>query len=192
MMVVLGEVLGQLEPGELVLGRDPPHDPGTLEIDQMAVGRTPRNLRKPGRDIRDAHRVADRGEHVDDGPPPGRVAKIDPTEPDLDELMQIVVGGERRRRPLSSRCHRSLLFAASHRSLRPHTARGSASVSASVSLVMRLSLTLTYRREVHTVGRKRSGAGRSVLARLRGCRRVSPPSEPDARPQLRGAARRPA
>ena len=37
-VVVLGEVLGQLEAGELVVGRDASDHPGDLEVDEVAVG----------------------------------------------------------------------------------------------------------------------------------------------------------
>ena len=38
MVVVLGQVLGQLEPGELVTGGDAPDQPGTLKVDEVPVG----------------------------------------------------------------------------------------------------------------------------------------------------------
>ena len=44
MVVVLGEVLGQLEARELVVGRDAPHHAGGLEVDQVAVGGAARQL----------------------------------------------------------------------------------------------------------------------------------------------------
>jgi hypothetical protein len=37
-MVVLGEVLGELEAGELVVGRDSADQPHDLKVDKMAVG----------------------------------------------------------------------------------------------------------------------------------------------------------
>ena len=162
MVVVLGEVLGQLEPGELVLGRDPPDDPGTLEIDQMAVGRAPRDLRELAAISEMLTGWPGRGEQVDDGPPPGRVAQVDPPEPDLDELVQVGVGG-------SDVDGLSPLRSASASSFRrPHAAirdshRYAMPRDSTVSLVMRLSLTLIYHVSRHGWSKRRSGAGSQVL-----------------------------
>ena len=41
-VVVLGELFGQLVASELVVGRDPPHHSGDLEVDEVAIGRAAR------------------------------------------------------------------------------------------------------------------------------------------------------
>ena len=60
MVVVLGQVFGQLETCELVAGRQTPDHAGTLQIDQVPVGRAPGDAGQLPRDVRDAHRVAQR------------------------------------------------------------------------------------------------------------------------------------
>ena len=68
----------------------------------MAVGRAPREVGKPVRDVADADRVAGARQQFDDGARPGRVAQVDPAEAGLDELVQAVLetdeGGIRSRR----------------------------------------------------------------------------------------------
>ena len=56
MVVVLGQVFGQFEAGELVTGRDAPDHPGALEVDEVAIGRASRYVRELGGDVRDADR----------------------------------------------------------------------------------------------------------------------------------------
>ena len=87
-VVVLGQILGQLEAGELVVGRDAPHDTGTLEVDKVPVGGAPRDLRKLRRDVGDAHRVAQRRQELHERPPAGGVALVDAAQPDLDDVME--------------------------------------------------------------------------------------------------------
>ena len=60
MVVVFGEVLGQLEAGELVAGRHPPHQPGAPEVDEVAVGGAAGQVGQAVGDVADAHRVARR------------------------------------------------------------------------------------------------------------------------------------
>jgi hypothetical protein len=76
-MVVLGEVLGELEPSELVAGCHSPDEPGRLQVDEVPVGRAAGELGKPPGDVTDADRVARAREQLDDGAPTGRVALID-------------------------------------------------------------------------------------------------------------------
>ena len=42
MVVVLGDVFGQLETEIVVVSRDTPHDTGLLQVDEVPVGRAPR------------------------------------------------------------------------------------------------------------------------------------------------------
>lgn len=55
MVMVFGQILCKLESSELVFGSDPSNYPGALEIDQVPIGRTPRNIWKFGCDVGDAH-----------------------------------------------------------------------------------------------------------------------------------------
>ena len=68
-VVMLGEVLGQLEAGELIAGGDPPDEPGGLQVGQVPVGGAARQAGQALGDVTDADRVAGADEQVDDGPP---------------------------------------------------------------------------------------------------------------------------
>ena len=57
-VMVLGVVLGELEPGELVAGRYPPYEPGCVQVSQVPVGRAARQAGQALGDVPDAHRVA--------------------------------------------------------------------------------------------------------------------------------------
>jgi hypothetical protein len=56
-VVVLGQVLGELEPGVLVAGGDPPDQPGGLQIGQVPVGRAAGQAGQLLGDIADADRM---------------------------------------------------------------------------------------------------------------------------------------
>ena len=86
MMMVLGQIFGQLEPGELVTGGDAPDDPRALEVDEVPVGRAPRHLGQLRCDVRDADGVAVRGQELDDGSPARRIALVDTLQADLDQV----------------------------------------------------------------------------------------------------------
>ena len=171
----------------------------------MAVGRAPRNVRKLRRDVRDAHRVADRGQQLDDGPPAGGVALVDPPEADLDELVQgasVIRLTPATLLPISS-------IRAPGRTV-PAPRHGGGAVNLAVMgesrmllcvadgptpilLVMRLSLILVYRRDDHEVrseGSTRLGtpAGLMALATLVGVARCS---SAGARPVPQRAVRSP-
>ena len=88
MVMVLGEVLGQLEPGELVAGSDPAHESGRLQVGQMAIGRAARQLGEPVGDVADAHRVPGVTEQLDDGAASGRVALLDEAQTRLGDLVE--------------------------------------------------------------------------------------------------------
>ena len=65
MVVVTGEVLGELPARELVGADDAVDDPGLLEHDEVPVGRA---LREPGpvvEDLGDRERAGRRGERVE-------------------------------------------------------------------------------------------------------------------------------
>jgi hypothetical protein len=87
MVMVLGQVLGQLEPGELVTGSDASDQPDTLKIDQVPVGGASRYLGEFCGDVRDAHRMAVRYQQLDDGSSTRRVTQISPSEAHLYELV---------------------------------------------------------------------------------------------------------
>ena len=78
MMVVFGQVLGELETRELVIGRNAPNDAGAPEVDEMAVRGASRHRRQQLGDIADAHRVARTQEQVDDRAPSACVSLVDP------------------------------------------------------------------------------------------------------------------
>ena len=73
MVVVLGQVLGQLEAGELVAGRDAADEAGGLQVGQVAVGGAPGQIGESVGDVADADRVTGVTEQLDDGPAPDRV-----------------------------------------------------------------------------------------------------------------------
>jgi len=91
MVMMFGQILCKLESSELVFGSDPSNYPGALEIDQVPVCRTPRNIRKLGCNVGDTHWMTDRREQLDDRSAPRGVAMISSPEPSLDELVQRVV-----------------------------------------------------------------------------------------------------
>jgi len=95
MVVVLGEILRQLEPCEVVVGGDPPHDPGCLKVDQMAVRGAPRQVRPPIGYVADAHRVTRAHEHLDDRAPSRGVALVDTSQSALDHTVQVFDHGVR-------------------------------------------------------------------------------------------------
>lgn len=98
MVVVFGEVLGQLESGKFIVGNDPPDDAGRLKVYEVPVGRTTRKIRKVVGDVADAHRMTGGCENVDDAAPALRVPLVDTAKPVLDEGVQFV-------RCLVVRCH---------------------------------------------------------------------------------------
>src|ERR1700689_1090940 len=55
-MVVVQEALGHLETGELVARRAPTYDAGSLEVREVSIGRTPRDVGHPCFDIGDTER----------------------------------------------------------------------------------------------------------------------------------------
>ncbi len=90
--MMFGEFLRQLEPGELVTGRDPTNDSRVLEVDKVSIGRAPRHIRELFGDVGDVHWVSGAGQRLDNGSPSAGVAKIRTLELDLDELVQGAVG----------------------------------------------------------------------------------------------------
>jgi len=87
-VVVLGEILGELEAGEVVTGGDTADQPGTLEVNEMTVGGATGQLWEPPGDVADADRVAGAGEYLDDGTAPAGVALLDSTEASLRQVVQ--------------------------------------------------------------------------------------------------------
>jgi hypothetical protein len=94
MVVVLGEVFGQLEVGVLRTGHDPSDHPGLLERGQVAVGAALGEARPPAQELRQGQRRRRLGQRLDDAPAVGVVALVPVVEPHLDGPVHI---GERRR-----------------------------------------------------------------------------------------------
>ena len=82
------EVLGKLETGELVAGRDAPNEARRLQIGEVSVGRAPGEIGEAVRDVADTHRVAGRPEQLDDGASAGRVPLLDEPQARLGDLVQ--------------------------------------------------------------------------------------------------------
>jgi hypothetical protein len=89
-VVMVGEVLGELEARELVAGGDAPHHAGALEVGEVAVGRAARHVGDVVGDVGDAGRVAQGGEQFDDRLAPGGVALVHAAQMDFDQFVQIV------------------------------------------------------------------------------------------------------
>ena len=94
-VVVLGDVLGQFEAGELVVGRDAPHDPDLLQVDEVAVRGAAREPWCQLGDVTDAHRVARPGKYLDDLAPAAGVPLGDLPEPLLYQAVQCLVHQDR-------------------------------------------------------------------------------------------------
>ena len=90
MVMVLGQILGELEPGELVAGRDPPDQAGGLQVRQMPVGRAARQIRQALGDVANAHGMATAEQELNDGAPAAGIALIDPPQAPLGDAVQIV------------------------------------------------------------------------------------------------------
>ena len=88
MVVVLGKVFGQLEPGEFVVGGDPPDEPGGVQVGQVPVGGAARQAGQVLGDVFDAHGMAGADEQVDDGPPSAGVALVDPPQAALSHAVR--------------------------------------------------------------------------------------------------------
>jgi hypothetical protein len=99
-VVVLDQVLGQLEAGELVAGRDAANNPGSLQVDEMTVGGAARQVRKTAGDLTDTDRMTRAGQQADDRPPSGGVPLVDAAQPLLGQLVQITVVLQARHRLL--------------------------------------------------------------------------------------------
>lgn len=89
-MMMFGEILSQLEAGELVAGGDPPDHPGGLQIGQMAIRGAARQLGQPLGDLADAHRMTRTDQQLDDCPSAARVPLVDPPQPPFGDAVQIV------------------------------------------------------------------------------------------------------
>jgi hypothetical protein len=80
-MVVFGQVLDQLEAGELIIGGYPPDDRCSLQVNQVTVSGAAGEVGKALGDITDTDGVALVYEEVDDGPATGGVALVDGAKP---------------------------------------------------------------------------------------------------------------
>jgi hypothetical protein len=86
------EILGHLESSELVARGDPSHDARPLEVREMAIGRTPRNLGDLSLDIRNAEGALRRGQEFDHGSTTDGVALINSVQEQFDKLVQVFDG----------------------------------------------------------------------------------------------------
>ena len=89
MVVVFGEVLGQLETGELVVGGDASDDPGSLEVEQVPVCGASGEIGEELGDVVDADGMTGVHEHLNDGLSPGRISLVDSAESILDLGVQV-------------------------------------------------------------------------------------------------------
>ena len=62
--------------------------PGGVQVGQVPVGGAARQAGEALGDVFDAHGVACADEQVDDGPPPGGVALVDPAQAALDHAVE--------------------------------------------------------------------------------------------------------
>jgi hypothetical protein len=88
-MVVMGEIFGELKACELVVRGDASNHAGELKVREVAIRRTARHLRQRVSDIRDAHGMPEPREQGDHRPAASRVALIDAPKVDLDELVEL-------------------------------------------------------------------------------------------------------
>jgi hypothetical protein len=98
MVVMVKKILGHLETRKLVTGGDPTHHAGSLEIREMTIGRTSRNLGHASLDVRNAQWTIRGGQEFNHGPTSGGVALIDPAKEHLNELVEVsngIKGGQR-------------------------------------------------------------------------------------------------
>ena len=89
--MVVGEVLGQLVPCELVVGCDPMHDARLLEDRKIPVGTAHRQPRFIAKDLLDRHRAAGAREGVVQSPAALGVALAGASEPDGDQIVSAVL-----------------------------------------------------------------------------------------------------
>jgi hypothetical protein len=78
MVVMTGEVLGELEPRVLVVGDDPVHETGLLEHDEIAVHRALREVTARRQDLGNGQWPRRGREHLDDRLAVGGEALVDP------------------------------------------------------------------------------------------------------------------
>jgi hypothetical protein len=92
-VVVTGEVLGELEAGVLVARHDPAHDPGPLEDGQVAVGRAEGEVGVRALQLGHRHRPGGAGERVDEDAASGGVALLVALEPARRGGVEVLVPG---------------------------------------------------------------------------------------------------
>lgn len=88
-MVVLGEILGELVAGELAVAEHAPDDTGLLEQREIAVRRALRESFAGGEELWDRDRSISRGQRGDDCPPIARVALVGRAEASRSGLMHV-------------------------------------------------------------------------------------------------------
>jgi regulator of sirC expression with transglutaminase-like and TPR domain len=100
--MVLGEVLGELEAGELAVGDDAVHETGLLEHDEVPVHRALRQAPAVGRlqELRDRHRPGRIRQRLHDRPSVRRHSLVDTVKTRRDRVLQSFGG-----RSALARCH---------------------------------------------------------------------------------------
>ncbi len=87
---MLGQVLGELETGKLVIGGDPPHKAGALQVHEMAISRAAREIRETPGDVPDADRVPGIRQELHDRASTWRVPLVDAAEASLGQVVQAI------------------------------------------------------------------------------------------------------
>ena len=88
-MVVVGELLGELVPSEVVAGDDAVHDTDALEDGEIAVGRALGEAPLASKDLRDGEGSVGVREHLDEAPPVRRVALIRVLKPRCGHVVEV-------------------------------------------------------------------------------------------------------
>jgi hypothetical protein len=89
-VVVLGEVLGKLEPGELVARGNATDEPGGVQVGQMPVGGAAGQAGETLGDVTDAHRMAGADKQIDNGAPAAGIALVDQAQAALDDTVHVI------------------------------------------------------------------------------------------------------
>lgn len=88
-MMVMGQILRQLKASELVAGGNSSNHARSLKIGEMTIGGTPRNVGIRVRNVRNAHRVAERCQQFDNGATTRGVSLIDSSKMYFNEFVKI-------------------------------------------------------------------------------------------------------
>ena len=89
--MVFRELLGQFVAGELVIGGNPPHHAGDLQVEEVTVGGTAGQIGQPIGNISDADGMTGFDQEADDGAAARRVSLIGTTKPVFDDIVQVIL-----------------------------------------------------------------------------------------------------